>query len=185
MDNFGLRFDVDGFIHDLEKKLRYVVEEVVDMTIGRVKAYGLDEFVWKKIVESEAEAKVRVTLGTEQWGALLKNYGKGSLMSLDNPFLYKYIGSEYWNPAREGTAVVTRPKGKYVVPDWHGTGERIIDSQGPGGLPLEDRGGAFAPYRGNRALERAMEDAKGLLDKGLYEAFSQWDISVYLKGGGR
>lgn len=47
--------------------------------------------------------------------ALADTYGTGSLMTSDNPGFKEYVlHSSYWNPARNGKAIVGRPKGTYT-----------------------------------------------------------------------
>lgn len=42
--------------------------------------------------------------------AMLINYGMGNLMDLNNPFLSKYLASEYYDKKRVGNNVYTRPE---------------------------------------------------------------------------
>lgn len=46
--------------------------------------------------------------------AVMDEWGTGSKMDLNNPFLDQYRNSDLWNPARKDTAIRTRPQGEYT-----------------------------------------------------------------------
>jgi len=83
--------------------------------------------------------------------AAMDNYGKGSLMDIDNPALEAYMNSDLWNPARETTEIVGRPESTYA--DIFG---RTVKSSGKReGQSLEPPHGPFEPMPPSHALETA------------------------------
>ena len=61
--------------------------------------------------------------------AVMDEWGTGSLMDESNPFLNRYIGSELWNPDRQGLAISSREKGPYT--DIFGN-QQTSDAPSPG-----------------------------------------------------
>ena len=53
------------------------------------------------------------TIFGEGGKAWLLEYGKGSLMDTDNPYLSEYKGSLLWNPMRVNNDITGRPQGDY------------------------------------------------------------------------
>lgn len=53
-------------------------------------------------------------IGTDAWQSFMAEWGSGSEMDTSNPDLAAYMGSEYWNAARDGFAITGRPEGPYL-----------------------------------------------------------------------
>ena len=83
--------------------------------------------------------------------AAMDNFGKGSLMSEDNPALNDYKNSDLWNPARHDNVIRSRNRGSYV----NIFGETVESKSNVGGIDLEQKGGKFAPQPPSHALETA------------------------------
>lgn len=53
-------------------------------------------------------------IGAFHWKAFIAEWGSGSDMDRGNPDLTGYMGSETWNPARNGFNITGRPAGPYL-----------------------------------------------------------------------
>lgn len=89
--------------------------------------------------------------------AVMDEFGKGSLMDTQNPFLDEYRNSELWNPARSDLVIRGRPAGSYK----NIFGETRVSSGKMAGLDLEHRADAtgniaFMPRPPSHALQTAM-----------------------------
>lgn len=61
-------------------------------------------------------------------------FGKGSGMTADNPYLQEYMHSSQWNPERYNATIVGRPAGPYTDLD----GETFVSSGTMAGRNLEE-----------------------------------------------
>lgn len=86
------------------------------------------------------------------WAAL-DEYGKGSLMDMDNPALQEYMNSSLWNPARKNDlSIRSRKRGTYT----NIFGEQVESRSNVPGINLEQLGGKFEPQPPSHAIETAM-----------------------------
>lgn len=83
--------------------------------------------------------------------AVMDEYGTGSLMDENNPFLDEYRNSNLWNPARHDNKIRTRPKGTYV----NIFGETVVSNAPVAGVDLEALG-VFSPTPPSHAMKTAM-----------------------------
>ena len=89
--------------------------------------------------------------------AVMDEYGKGSLMDQNNPFLQEYKGGELWNPARKDSVIRGRPAGSYT----NIFGEKVSSQGKAEGRNLERIADAtgnvdFMPHPPSHAMETAM-----------------------------
>lgn len=88
--------------------------------------------------------------------ATIDEFGTGSLMDPDNPFLDEYRNSELWNPARHDNIIRGRPKGRQKTM----FGERYFKGNAPGvNLERLARAGVidekYLPQRPSKAIRTA------------------------------
>jgi hypothetical protein len=128
-----LRFDVNRLIDDvkkiIDKKLDEVAQKAVEFMIyeiaslpdsGSHDSVGASE--WRRDVINAIKfiGKVEGLEIIKQIGlidvdeltlqrGLLISYGMGNALAQDNPYLQEYLSSEYYDPARDGYGVYTRP----------------------------------------------------------------------------
>ena len=136
-------------------------------------------------------------VGAKNWLAYLDNYGTGSLMARanSNPFLQEYINnSPFFNKERlkNGMAVVGRPEGTYLSPDYR-DGKGVIERYSKGkmeGLNLEEKINPrtkkpyFIPDSPKYWLEQGIEqDGIAYLKQEVENALAEFKYSSYLFGG--
>lgn len=114
-----LKFDSAKASADFERILKEEMEKLGDKFRQEV----LREVRWVEALrDGQITYKVidnimnRITLEirSNSW-IIADSFGTGSKMlsPSENPDLWDYMGSEFWNPARSGTPIVGRPKGYY------------------------------------------------------------------------
>lgn len=116
--------------------------------------------------------------------AVIDNWGTGSLLDRDNPWLDEYMASPYWNKTRgkhgvDDTAIRSRPGGTTNI-----FGE-VKDGNSPGGFNLE-AAGWVQPQPPSRAIETAkrwMEN--GRVQKVLLDALADVNLGSFFEGDGR
>lgn len=162
---------------------------------------------WNSKVDSSAVLNIKLVgsgmaveaitaiVGNDHWYALLDNYGTGSKMSANNPWLTEYISSGYFNRERlnQSLAVVGRPEGKYISPDYSdGQGEIYLESKGyHEGENLETKINPktgrpyFNPISPKFWLEESMEKIEKVFFDNIVDAVNSFpfDSNKYLKGG--
>ncbi len=165
----------------------------------KMKYAGIHAF-WMYAVEQGTDTIVSY-VGNYHWEAFLTNYGTGSLMDLDNPWLEEYKASGYYNSERDnyGGAVLSRPKGEYKIPNFPvGIGDKTrrgggqVNSDGsPKNLEQEfgTNGVAFQKFKPEYPqnwLENGMDKFGIMFEDAINDALDSFDWSSdrYLKGGG-
>jgi hypothetical protein len=81
----------------------------------------------------------------------MDEWGRGSKLDLDNPYLDEYKGSSLWNPARTDTTIRSRSRGWYT----NFFGERVYSGSNIAGIDLEKLGDKFSPQPPSHALQTA------------------------------
>lgn len=112
-----LKLNTDALVNDLRQKcieaLKQAQDELFYDTLFEVTLpEAMTDYERTEIAE-EIAGLLTCSVTGGAW-AVMDEWGTGSLMDLDNPFLSDYWNSELWNPARKDTAIRTRPKGTYT-----------------------------------------------------------------------
>jgi hypothetical protein len=82
--------------------------------------------------------------------AAMDEFGKGSLMDMDNPALQEYMNGPLWNPARGSDPTIrSRARGTYTDI----FGNQVESKSNVSGIDLEELGGKFAPRPPSHAIE--------------------------------
>lgn len=198
VNELGLRFDENEFLFTLEQVAEKVglataahIREVADQYKGEGK--------FTVTVRPESESGVKFwDIGSPDWLSFQSNYGRGSLMARDNPFLDAYISGPTFNRDRlaNDMAIMGRPKGWHEIEDYDNThGGRTFPRYSFGtnyGSNLEINGaemhnnsgqGMFDPAPPKYWLERAFRS-------GVENIYTNWDeqwgnfiVSRFLEGG--
>lgn len=191
LNKLGIKFDLFGMLSDLESKLKFTIDNIADEIVAELNAkdFKFATGTFKKELVETSEEFVKYKVGSTHWYSWLVNYGKGSKMELDNPFLNDYMADEVlWNEARDKADKIIRPRprGYHVVPDWEGgTGTTVIHGSNNTNFDLEKYGGEkYKPFPGNTALDDAIKSAGERMIPAINEAFRTFPFSDYIKGGG-
>jgi len=112
-----MRFNTEALISELRRKCHEAVNQALDElfydTLFNVDLPQAMTDYERTAVTEEVIGVVTGSLIGGAW-AVMDEWGTGSLMDLENPFLDEYWNSDLWNPARRDTAIRTRPEGEYT-----------------------------------------------------------------------
>lgn len=191
LNKLGLKFDLIGMLSDLEKMLSYKVTAVVDEMVLELNSSNFEYATgtFKKELVEMSEDYIKFKIGSPHWYAWIVNYGKGSEMAIDNPFLQDYTkDGVLWNDVRtlSDTTIRPRKRGTYRVPNWEaGEGYKILHGSNNTNFNLEEKGDPrFLPRRPSRQFEKVMEKCQKRLVGAIDDVFRTFSYSDYLKGGG-
>jgi len=205
INKLDLVFEDNAFHRDLVKHLIVAVSDTAWSVRGHMKSMATealeDQNTWyvdsadyvERLVFESGVQFIIFEVGAKHWLAFLDNFGTGSRMDTNNPFLSEYLRSPYFNRDRlgNGMAVVGRPEGEYVAPDFRdGSGEIVRHSKGRfEGVNLEQlinpRTGKpyFIPQAPKHWLEQGIRWGLSDLIENVRKAFSTFPYHKYLKGG--
>lgn len=194
LNKLGIKVDFIGLLCDLERKLKFTVETIVDEMVAELNASDFEfaSGTFKRELIETSEDYIKYRVGSSHWYSFIVNYGKGSLMDMNNPFLESYMANKkFWNPSRDQKEphIVTRPKkenGKpYEVPNWEeGEGTKSVWGSADGGYNLEATGNPdYQPKAPKHYLNKAIDKAKERLIVAIDDVFKTFPYSDYLKGG--
>ncbi len=82
--------------------------------------------------------------------AAMDEFGKGSLMYMNNPALQEYMNGPLWNPSR-GTDPTIRSRSRGTYTDIFGN--QVESKSNISGIDLEELGGKFSPSPPSHAIE--------------------------------
>lgn len=191
LNKLGLKFDLIGMLGDLERTLNFRVVSLIDEMVLELNSRNFEyaSGTFKKEMVELSEEYIKYKIGSPHWYAWIVNYGKGSRMATDNPFLQDYMADDIlWNEARDRASKVIspRPRGTHVVPDWEaGEGTKTLKGSNNTGYNLEATGDPrFAPREPARHLDTVMLQAQDRLISTINDVFRTFPYDDYLKGGG-
>nr|DAR78438.1 MAG TPA: hypothetical protein [Caudoviricetes sp.] len=191
LNKLGLKFDLIGMLENLEKVLNYKVIALIDEMVLELNSKNFEYATgtFKKEMVELSENYIKYKLGSPHWYAWIVNYGKGSAMARNNPFLQDYMADDnLWNKERtlSDTTIRPRPKGTYKVPKWEeGSGYKILHGSNKTGTNLETKGNPdFFPREPARHLDNVMLQAQDKLIAKINEVFRTFPYGDYIKGGG-
>lgn len=200
-----LQFDVSSLIRDILKECTLALKQVGEKA-KQAMIYELSSHAgagagttgasqWNRQVgeaidfiaeNTTNEAIVKVGLVNSQndfdtlYKSLLINYGTGSEMSRENPFLAAYLVSDMYNSAR-GNDILTRPNDEVYDPDQ----QRFVSaSERPGANPERKMPEKFSQpptYFFENAMQRIVYDFNTIVE-GILDNFN---FSRYLKSTSR
>jgi hypothetical protein len=115
-----LSFDGAGAYEELSQRFQQVIDDLCQTVLANARANlggqypkveerlraGLTKLAQTGIIEGQ--------IGSDWWEAFMAEWGSGSEMDASNPDLSAYMGSETWNPVRDGFAITGRPAGPYL-----------------------------------------------------------------------
>ena len=193
LNKLGIKVDFIGLLYDLERKLKFTVENIVDEIVAELNANDFEfaSGTFKRELIETSEDYIKYRVGSSHWYSFIVNYGKGSDMDMNNPFLKSYMADkELWNPSRkQDPHIVTRPKKSsgepYEVPNWEkGKGLKPVWGSANGGYNLEATGNPeYQPKPPKHYLNKAIGRAKERLIIAIDDVFKTFPYSDYLKGG--
>jgi len=109
--------------------------------------------------------------------ATMDEWGTGSWMDRNNPYLDEYRRSAMWNPARKVPQIVSRPNQPGQI-DIFG---RTVNGKGRGGVDLE-KAGVVEPQAPSHAMQNAFRwMANGRFQWYLQKAITSFPWGKYLK----
>lgn len=129
-----LRFDVDACMKALLEKIIQLADALIaemyadsveEMTPGEKGTVDVDYAAY-----ADGRIRAQITYGAL---AIMRSYGRGSGMDMDNPALETYMKSNMWNPARTSNKIVGRESGPYQ----NIFGEKVISKGRFAGQDLE------------------------------------------------
>lgn len=189
LNHLSLKIDTDSMIRDLisrcTERATYVAENLTNSLNGMPFEFASGTFKQELIKSSEDAVQVRV--GTNHWYAYIVEYGRGSMLDKNNPFLGEYIISPYYNPYRSSDFAIRSRKGEYTIPDWEG-GSGFITRIGGGQTAknletLSPPDPRFAPSPPRHFFKKAMENSKRVLEQEILNTMKTFPYHKYLKGG--
>lgn len=190
LNKLGLQFDLVGMLENLEKTLNFKVIALIDEMVLELNSKNFEYATgtFKKEMVELSEDYIKYKLGSPHWYAWIVNYGKGSDMAKNNPFLQDYMADDnLWNKERtlSDTTIRPRPKGTYKVPKWEeGSGYKILHGSSNTSTNLETKGNPdFAPRQPTRHLDTVMLQAQDKLIAKINEVFRTFPYGDYIKGG--
>ena len=191
LNKLGLKFDLIGMLSDLEKMLSYKVTAVVDEMVLELNSSNFEYATgtFRKELVEMSEDYIKFKIGSPHWYAWIVNYGKGSEMAKDNPFLQDYINDGVlWNDVRtlSDTTIRPRKRGTYRVPNWEaGEGYKTLHGSNNTNFNLEEKGDLrFAPRQPSHQFDKVMEKSQKRLMSAIDDVFGTFPYSDYVKGGG-
>ncbi len=192
LNKLGLKFDLIGMLGDLERTLNFRVISLIDEMVLELNSRNFEyaSGTFKKEMVELSEDYIKYKIGSPHWYAWIVNYGKGSRMATDNPFLQDYMADGVlWNKgvrSASDTTIRPRPKGHYQVPDWEaGEGTKDLYGSNNTNFNLEATGNPeFLPREPARHLDKVMLQAQDRLISTINDVFRTFPYDDYLKGGG-
>lgn len=187
LNHLSLQLDANSLIRDLTARLNFYFEDEVERLAGTLNGldYGFASGTFKKELIQSGSDMIKFKVGSDHWYAFIIEYGRGTSMDINNPFLSSYMDSGFYNPYRVHGDIRTWGYGPYEIPDWFG-GKGTIQKMGrgaPGILIPEEKLNA-TPLSPNHFLRDALERTKDKLRETITEAYRTFPFSMYLKGGG-
>ncbi len=109
------------YAHKLKNRIDQIIKSYIEAACSQIKIEMSRYYLnIEGEVNIEDEVKTTQQVATaiiRVWGqaAWIIEHGKGSLMDSerDNTYLQEYMGSNLWNPSRDGKSITGRPKGVY------------------------------------------------------------------------
>lgn len=191
LNKLGLKFDLVGMLGDLERTLNFKIVALIDEMVLELNSRNFEYATgtFRKEMEELSEDYIKYKIGSPHWYAWIVNYGKGSAMARDNPFLKDYMADpNLWNRRRtlSDTTIRPRPRDTYQVPKWEeGSGHKEIYGSNNTNYNLEATGKPeFLPREPARHLDTVMLQAQDKLISTINDVFRTFPYSDYLKGGG-
>jgi len=206
INQLSIEFNEEKFIYDLCDKLINCVTE----TLGRIEAemrFLAKSNTVKSSIKSEFDSYrhdlvnygfslIEGKVGSTSWKSFIEQYGTGSKMNpVMNVDFEWYRSSIYWNPARQGKAVVGRPEGEYDTLDWESVDGGTVTKYSSGnyeGQNLEElktkmpNGGMarmFTPQEPNEFMSNAMIRVHSDFEKSLVNIMKSINLNKYLITG--
>lgn len=127
----------------------------------------------QRMSENEENIFRRRVIG--QAHAIIDSYGKGSLMDTTNPFWSQYRHSPLWNPRRNSSTIVGRPKGYYI----NIFGRKVWSSGRKAGLNVEEKIKPQSPSYAFQQAEIWWCTSGGHITEILNAEISQWLRTAY------
>jgi hypothetical protein len=162
--------------------MRQQVVELAKLVVASAQVEARDADVANSIAERviwhRASGMIEATIGASHWKAWIQEYGRGSLMDRNNPNLWEYFDSIYWNEARypvPGAPIVGRPPGSYIGID----DQRHVSTGIKQGINLENIPG-FEPRPPLHFLRNALLSNKNLIEDQLQAALETFDWERFL-----
>lgn len=188
LNRLSITLDTNGMLRDLTEYLKFYLEMEVENLAQTLNGmdYSFAKGTFRKMLVEDGNSFIKYRVGSSHWYAFIIEYGRGSMMSINNPFLGEYLSSGMYNQYRVHGDIRSWGRGEYTIPDWEG-GSGLITREGRGarGILLEnDDDPRFRPLPPSLFLTDAMEKTKSTLQKRLNDMFRQFPFSDYLKGGG-
>jgi hypothetical protein len=117
--------------------------------------------------------------GDMAWEAWLEEFGKGSMMAEDNPYIGEYRNSAYWNSLRSGNTVVGREAGDYLGLD----GKQHTSTGGMAGLDLEQYSATtgdleYAPSPPTYFIRDAIQSNQLAIYESLQQVVADWGSTL-------
>lgn len=127
----------------------------------------------QRMSENEENIFRRRVIG--QAHAIIDSYGKGSIMDTTNPFWSQYRHSSLWNPRRNSSTIVGRPKGYYI----NIFGRKVWSSGRKAGLNVEEKIKPQSPSYAFQQAEIWWCTSGGRITEILNAEISQWLRTAY------
>lgn len=204
VNKLGLTLNENQMYLDMVSCLIEAVSDTALELLGRFKMDAteaiddLDAWVVGQVTFDAGTGLISAYVGSDHWSAFLDNYGTGSKMDKNNPFLDEYKRSNYFNTLRpDSMAVVARRKGELYASPNYKTGVGIVVKEGSG---LVDETGRlanleelinprtkkpyFIPRKPKHWLEKNMVSIGDRLIANTRKALNSFPYHRYLKGGG-
>ena len=134
-----------GIVQDvLIDQAKIILQDVQREYAGLSSSLGSASISIDDVLINWTASQIAFNLFARGQGALIAEYGKGSLMDKDNPAYGDYHSSDNWNSWRVDDAIYTRPKGQvYYDLDgkaYVGRSSKPINVEGKGNMvALEPR----------------------------------------------
>jgi len=115
-----LSFDGGNAYADLGQEFEKVVTDLCNTVLENARAnlggrYAeVEATLQSRLLSLATSGIIDGQIGTDHWKAFIAEWGSGSEMDTSNPDLAAYMGSEYWNAARDVFAITGRPEGPYL-----------------------------------------------------------------------
>lgn len=187
LNHLSLQLDVGSMIRDLVARLNFYFENEVERLANTLNGmdYGFASGTFRKELIESGSNMIKFKVGSNHWYAFIIEYGRGTMMDINNPFLGSYMDSGFYNPYRVHGDIRTWGFGSYEVPDWIG-GNGTVTKMGHGapGIKIPDDKLIATPLPPSHFLRDALERTKEKLNETIQEAFRTFPFGFYLKGGG-
>lgn len=185
--NVRLKINIDPAIKKLADKLLDFCDELLNMFYSDVKTnirknpnggFSRDS---DPVTRAESDIEIQAAkiadsnliVGSVLFGphAIIRSFGTGSLMDMNNPQLEKYMQSEYWNRLR-GTNpnIVGREEGQYI----NIFGETVVSKGTFAGQSVEEIIRPIAPNYAIQNAENWVFKKHGHIEKQLEIIMKEW-----------